>query len=85
MDKGRIQDVRGWVPRFAAYLKREPSWGCLHVVLDDLNLEDSWVEWCREYAQSEGDAEAEELAAALLDMSRTQRAKLDRLCRAHNA
>jgi hypothetical protein len=65
--------------RFKAYHAQHPSWGSLHVVLDDLNLEDYWVECCLQFALSADDGEGYYLVRLLLAMSKTQRRKLARL------
>jgi hypothetical protein len=65
--------------RFAAYHKKNPTWGVLHVALDDGNIKDSDIQHCIGYAIGTGDKEGESLAAALLAMSRTQRGKLMRV------
>jgi hypothetical protein len=53
--------------------------GCLHIVLDDGNVEDASVLFCLEHAQKEGCPTCEALACALLRMSKTQRRKLGAL------
>jgi hypothetical protein len=75
----KIPSVRVYVARFADYLDGHCAWGSLHVVLDDGNLEDSHVRFCLDWAREEGDAEGADLAALLLQMSRTQRGKIGRL------
>lgn len=62
--------------RFRAYHQQHPTWGCLHIVLDDENVADADVRYCLAYAQHEGDTEGVALAEILLAMSRTQRLKL---------
>lgn len=49
---------------------------CLHVVLDDGNIDDQSVAWCRDEAQRQGHADCFLLANTMLEMSRTQRKKL---------
>lgn len=49
---------------------------CLHIVLDDGNVNDSSVDFCIKCAQDEGHPECEALARLLRQMSRTQRKKL---------
>jgi hypothetical protein len=71
--KPTIPDV---VERFAAYYAKNLAWGSLHIVLDDGNVEDSSVKFCIENAQERGDVEGKGLAEILLQMSKTQRAKL---------
>jgi len=62
--------------RFMRYYHDNPTWGSLHVILEDGNLHDSDVKWCLELAASLNDAEGEALAYELLKMSVTQRRKL---------
>lgn len=75
------------VARFADY-RRKPgngAWGSLHIVLDDGNVGDPHVEFCRETALAAGDGDAVPLVDLLLRMSRTQRLKLDGAVRLHLA
>lgn len=76
MTKPTVPDV---LERFRAYHAREPAWGSLHVVLEDCNMEDAAVRRCAAYAEERGDEEGAALAAVLLTMSKTQRARLARL------
>lgn len=62
--------------RFRRYHDYHPVWGALHIVLDDLNVEDYHVERASLWAREIGDAEGLELARILRAMSRTQRLKL---------
>lgn len=66
------------IERFAAYYSANPTWGSLHIVLDDLNLETSHVAFCVDWAERYGDVEGKALAEILLSMTRTQRAKIGR-------
>jgi hypothetical protein len=50
--------------------------GSLHIVLDDLNLDDDSVAWSVKRARERGDGYGERLGIILLAMSRTQRLKL---------
>lgn len=50
--------------------------GALHIVLDDGNVEKSHVEWCRNYAASEGDVDAVMLCDELLAVSERMRERL---------
>lgn len=52
--------------------------GSLHIVLDDGNVEDGSVEFCRDWAVDHDDHDGELLAEVLLRMSKTQRSKLYR-------
>lgn len=65
--------------RFAAYNEIHPSWGSLHIVLDDENVEDWHVGWCIGYADAKGDEEGSALGYILLDMSESQRRKMANL------
>lgn len=47
--------------------------GSLHIVLDDLNVEDSHVDWCREYAAKNGDHDGVFLAELLLQYTDDER------------
>lgn len=62
--------------RFRRYHDRWPVWGVLHIVLDDMNVEDRDIEYAREWALEKGDEEGLELARILRAMSRAQRLKL---------
>ena len=64
---------------FCAYHEVNPSWGSLHVVLDDKNVKDGSVQFCLLLAKSNGDAEGANLAELLLKMSLTQRGKLAKI------
>jgi len=52
------------------------SGGSLHIVLDDGNVSDHNVRYCREYAIKNGDADGVVLADALLYLSIEQRRKV---------
>lgn len=62
--------------RFFSYYVQHPTWGSLHVVLDDGNVEDSAVNVSLKHAREHGDDEGAVLAEALLAMSWRQRARL---------
>lgn len=64
------------IDRFRAYYKLNPMWGSLHVVLEDMNVNDADVEFCRNWAIEHSDPEGAELAEILLRMSKTQRSKI---------
>lgn len=64
------------VELFRAYYERHPTWGSLHVVLDDANWSDETVAWCREWAIEKGDNEGWLLAQILLGYSKGQRHKI---------
>ncbi len=50
--------------------------GCLHIVLDDTNIEDHHVQYCVDYARERHCQGCLALAETLLRMSQTQRKKL---------
>lgn len=50
--------------------------GNLHIVLDDGNLSNDDIQWCRAYAVGRNDADGIALADLLLQMSATQRSKV---------
>lgn len=50
--------------------------GCLHIVLDDGNVETGHVKFALAYARENGCADCTALGEKLLQMSTTQRAKL---------
>ncbi len=68
------------LPKVREYYTR-PGNSCggnLHIVLDDGNVDDHNVEFCRSQAQQAGDAEGVALAELLSRMSKTQRLRLHR-------
>ena len=71
-----IPEVRD---RFAAYHRRHPEWGPLHVAMADGNVSGDDVVFCLHEAEQLGDTEGAELARILLAMSRMQRRKLSRM------
>lgn len=50
--------------------------GSLHIVLDDGNLKDEDILFCREWAKKEKDEDGVVLADLILSLSKTQRRKL---------
>lgn len=58
------------------YLPDNPTGGCLHVVLDDGNLEDADIYGCIAFAEQEGDATAVSLARMLLELTADEREEL---------
>ncbi len=68
--------TRELLRQFSAYYRDNPTWGSLHVILEDGNVHDSDVKWCLELAASRNDTMGEALAYELLKMSVTQRRKL---------
>lgn len=78
MNRLTVPDV---IPFFRLY-RRMPGhscWGCLHMVLEDLNLSNADVEYARTWAQTKGDVFASALCLLLLEMTKTQRARIDAL------
>lgn len=84
MTPADLQEERPSVPqyadRFRAYHAKNATWGSLHVVLDDFNLNDANVRACIESARECADLEGEDLGHILLKMSKTQRKKIARTC-----
>lgn len=64
--------------RFNEYFQEHITWGSLHIVLDDGNVEDSHVEFCRKYAIENGDEEGAYLAGVLAGLSQSQRLNLEK-------
>jgi hypothetical protein len=61
----------------ALYRSREGGAGCcLHVVLDDNNIDDAAINFCIQYARDQQHPRCLELALLLRQMTRTQRDKL---------
>jgi hypothetical protein len=73
LPKLTIPDV---IDRFRVYHEADPTWGLLHIVLDDSNVSNNGVRFCVEDALERGDAEGHALALLLLQLSVTQRRKL---------
>lgn len=67
------------VERFRAYHQEHPSWGVLHVALDDGNLDDDCVDTCVAFAREERDVEGLSLALILKGMNVGQREYLERV------
>ena len=78
MTKPTIPDVLPLVR--ALYARPGGSVGCcLHVILDEPNPGLGSALWCLEYARKIGHSDCIELAEILVQMSRTQRNKLESL------
>jgi len=75
MAKPQIPDV---IERFSVYKKIHPIWGSLHIVLDESNVKDKHVEFCKQWAMDHNDHEGIALAELLLQMSKSQRSRIDR-------
>ena len=65
-------------PLVKALYERNSVGCCLHIVLDEGNVEDSDVAFCLSWARTEGHEACIQLAEKLLLMSRTQRLRLSR-------
>ena len=50
--------------------------GSLHIVLDDHNVKDSDIAWCRDRAQAAGDEDGVKIAELMLQMTPSQRRRL---------
>jgi hypothetical protein len=61
--------------RIAAFTLANPVGCCLHVVLDDGNLDNDSVAFCQRWARNKGHDECIAVADLLARMSRTQRTK----------
>ena len=73
--KPTIPEVLPLISRFAKIPENNVG-GCLHIVFDDGNVDDSSVQSCLDYAIERSDYLAIEVAEVLLRMSKTQRLKL---------
>lgn len=67
------------LPLVRALYARHCAGCCLHILLDDGNVEDAHADFCIDYAMGEGHAECLRLAQLLRAMSKTQRRKLSAL------
>ena len=70
-----------WI-RWFLTLPGNGSGGSLHIVLEDLNVKKSHVQFCHGWAAGQGDVEAMRLALLLLRQSKTQRLKAIQLAHA---
>jgi hypothetical protein len=75
--KHRVPDVVRMVRDYYATEGNEAG-GYLHVVIDDGNLDDDSIRFCRGECEKVGDATGVELAGVLLEMSQSQRKRLYR-------
>lgn len=60
--------------RFRSYVKQNPR--TFHIVLEDYNVKNNHVEFCKGLAEKADDAEGIALADILLGLSKSQRLKL---------
>ena len=75
MTRATVPEVRLLVQ--AVYLSPTGGVGCcLHIAMDDGNVEDSHIELCLEQAKERGHATCLAAAEALRKMTKTQRRKL---------
>lgn len=63
-------------PLVAAIYKRSVVGCCLHIAMDDGNVDDDDIEFCILQAQAAGHDDCERVGGLLLQMSRTQRKKV---------
>lgn len=66
--------------RFHTYHETHITWGSLHIVLDDGNVENKYVDFVMHWAETHDDTEGLELAKLLRDMTMTQRRKVASRC-----
>lgn len=62
--------------RFARYQRDMGGNSVFHIVLEDKNIKDSHVKFCRDLAVKRNDVEGLALADILMGMSKSQRIKL---------
>jgi hypothetical protein len=67
------------LPMVKELYKRHGVGCCLHVCIDDGNVEDRSVQFCLDFAKQKGCTDCILLAETLLKMSKTQRMKLHQL------
>jgi hypothetical protein len=70
-----IRDYRIAAPFWRAIYKRKLDGCCLHVAIDDGNLDNRSITWCLQEACDAGHRDCAHLAQLLLAMSMTQRKK----------
>ena len=77
-DPARKPTVPEVLPLVLAYRAKPGNnvGGSLHIILDDCNVKDSHVAFCRQWAEDHDDADGVKLAEILARMSKTQRLKL---------
>ena len=75
---GHKPTIPNVLPLVQAYYSRfgNECGGSLHIVLDDGNVRDSDVAFCRQLAEERGDTDGIVLADVLMQMSKTQRSCL---------
>lgn len=65
-------------PLVCSLYARNPVGCCLHVLLDDGNVDAKTAQFCVQYAREQGHEDCIQLAGLLVEMSATQRTKLYR-------
>jgi hypothetical protein len=75
-DQGIVSSL---VERFRA-LPGNSNGGLLHIVLEDSNVEEEHIVWCREQARTAGDEAAFWLAQLLLMFTEDERWSMDWVC-----
>jgi hypothetical protein len=77
MKEATVDDRLGLLRiRIRDYYRSAPdraAGGWLHIVLEDGNIEDAHVRWCRDEAALNGDVVGSELAGEILELSETDR------------
>ena len=59
-----------FIQRLRSYGERNwPGWGNLHIAMEDGNLEDSHLDWCKKHATEEKDTEGAYLAEKILELT----------------
>jgi hypothetical protein len=73
-----VTTVPEFMEKVWAYVDRDGHslGGALHIAVDDGNIDDSHIEFCRQFALEQGDVEGAWLATLLAEMSKTQRRKV---------
>lgn len=62
--------------KFKVYVRSNGGAGVFSIVLEDKNVQDKHVQFCKELAEKSKNAEAVELADIMLGLSKSQRIKL---------
>jgi len=76
---GRYLQISDVANQFEVYYRRNPEWGFFHVILDDGNADDYWVErYQSEVEEKQATTEERHLLVLLLRMSEQQRLYLAR-------
>lgn len=68
--------IKEILPLLELYYPDNVTGGSLHIVLEDGNINDGSVEYCKRYAIESGDTSGQLIADALLGMTKTQRQKI---------